>query len=788
MSNIKFFGNAKIQGKTFFQLLGSSPTYAIGKSLSAVNEGSSVTFTLSTTNVVNGTIIPYVITGVSLADLASGALTGNFTLSGNRAIATITLAADALTEGSETMTVSLSSGVASASVVVNDTSRTPHYTLTSSTALVNEGSSVTFTLSTANVANGTVLPYVISGISSGDLSSGSLTGSFTVFNDSASTSITLANDVLTEGTETATLSTAVGSVTVTVNDTSRAPTYSIGRSMSAVNEGSSVTFTLSTQNVPNGTEVPYTISGISLADITSGSLTGSFTVNNNLATASFILAADALTEGTETLTLSTSVGSVAVDVNDTSKNPTYAISRSIYNVNEGSSVTFTLSTTDVSNGTTIPYTISGISLSDLSSGSLSGNFTVSNNLATANVSLTADNLTEGTEQITIALNNAQASSFALAIDTSLSLPMTLSGTNLVGWYDYTYGAYNTVGNFVDDENASTWTISMVPGPLYNFQRSKSTVNDRTSYNHPANIYSVSNSSIFYSYSINAYDLADISMYWTGTNWRVEVTDIYRDDGEGGKNLSPNYTPRSMYWDATGDTRYPWEANWGTGNSVTRQATVSSTPATEGQTVTHWQNKVNRNNNFAQSTLASQPILSAGSIQLNTKWMSTNFNQFATRTYYFVGNARNTQATSTRSILNFAGTTSTTSTMRHALITRNTSNVQRYGLSQGTTTAASIQSTYAPLSSWTGKPQIVCASFSSANNGKISLNNSSESSLTAIGNNFPSSDVNGNNPLYLGSSEANSFINVKEILVFDSVHTTEQKTQVINYLNAKYNAF
>jgi len=480
-------------------------------------------------------------------------------------------------------------------------------------------------------------------------------------------------------------------------------------------------------------------------------------------------------------------GKAFFNLSESAPTPTYAIGRSIYNVNEGSSVTFTLSTTNVANGTTIPYTISGISLSDLSSGSLNGNFVVSNNLATATVALTADNLTEGTEEIIIALFDGQPSSFALAIDTSLSLPMTLSGTNLVGWYDYTYGAYNTVGNLVDDENASTWTISMVsanPSNVWGY--SKSTVNDRTSYNYPADIYSVSNSSIFYSYSINGYYLADISMYWTGTNWRVEVTDIYSDSGEG-KDLSPNYTPRSIYWDATGDTRYPWEANWGTGNSVTRQATVSSTPATEGQTVTHWQNKVNRYNNFSQGTLASQPILSAGSIQLNTKWMSTNFNRFATRTYYFVGNSRNTQNNTSRSILNFAWTTATTSTLRHALITRNSSNAQRYGLSQGTTTAASIQSTYAPLSSWTGKPQIICASFSSANNGKISLNNSSESSLTGIGNNFPSAD-GSNNPLYLGSSEANSFINVKEILVFDSVHTTAQKTQVINYLNAKYNAF
>jgi hypothetical protein len=372
--------------------------------------------------------------------------------------------------------------------------------------------------------------------------------------------------------------------------------------------------------------------------------------------------------------------------------------------------------------------------------------------------------------------------------------MTLSGTNLVGWYDYTYGAYNTVGNFVDDENTSTWTISMIEESfnIYNNNYSgysRSTVNDRISYN--GSIYNPDR--LPFRPPNTNYDNASYRMFWTGTNWRVEIVAIGYDDGEGGWNADAAYASGSIYWDATGDTRYPWEANWGTGNSVTRQATTSSTLATEGQTVTLWRNKVNTsastNDGFSQGTLANQPVLSAGSIQLNTKWMSLYYQNrpFATRTYYFVGNARNTINSTTRSILNFGGTTATISTLRHALVNRNTSNVSRYGLSQSATGSGS-QSIYLPLSSWTGKPQIVCASFSSANNGKISLNNSSESSLTTIGNNFPSADGSNNNPLYLGSSEANSFINVKEILVFDTVHTTEQKTQVINYLNAKYNAF
>ena len=224
-SLIKILDNAKFLSKTVFGDVSPNPTYQLGSSLASVNEGSSVVFTLSTTNISDGTLVPYVITGVSLADLASGALTGNFTVASGLASASITLAADALTEGSETMTVSLSSGVASASVIVNDTSRTPTYAIGRSLSAVDEGSSVVFTLSTTNVANGTVLPYTISGISSNDVTTGSLTGSFTVSNGLATATITMSADQLTEGAETATLTlnNAAASNFVVVNDTSTTP-------------------------------------------------------------------------------------------------------------------------------------------------------------------------------------------------------------------------------------------------------------------------------------------------------------------------------------------------------------------------------------------------------------------------------------------------------------------------------------------------------------------------------------------------------------------------------------
>ena len=117
---IKIQGNANFQGKT---ILGTAtPTYAIGRSLSAVNEGSSVVFTLSTTNVANGTVLPYTISGISANDVTSGSLTGSFTVSNNLATATITLSADQLTEGAETATLTLNNIAASNFVVVNDTS------------------------------------------------------------------------------------------------------------------------------------------------------------------------------------------------------------------------------------------------------------------------------------------------------------------------------------------------------------------------------------------------------------------------------------------------------------------------------------------------------------------------------------------------------------------------------------------------------------------------------------------------------------------------------------------
>ena len=100
--------------------------------------------------------------------------------------------------------------------------------------------------------------------------------------------------------------------------------YSLVRSKLSVDEGSSVTITLETDNIAAGTLVPYTITGITSADIDGASLTGNFTIDSaGDAFLTLNITADGATEGTETLTLTLDGQGVSttVSINDTSTAP-----------------------------------------------------------------------------------------------------------------------------------------------------------------------------------------------------------------------------------------------------------------------------------------------------------------------------------------------------------------------------------------------------------------------------------------------------------------------------------
>lgn len=421
-----------------------NPTYSVTPSAATVNEGKSVTYTLATDGVKSGTAIPYTITGIDAADLSKGSLTGKFVV-GKTDTVTLTLKSDNTTEGDETIHFSLDGGLATATdVTVKDTSTTPPtYTLTASAPSVDEGSTVTYSLATTEVAAGTKLAYTIAGITSADLSKGSapLTGEFVV-GTTDSITLRLANDKATEGPETATLSLdgikAATPVSVTVNDTSLTPNTAPTISGAVAASGDVNT------NIP--------LADLTFADVENDNLTVTVTATNG--TVNGLTDADTALAGIQlkgtpaevtvafaaaTFTGTTAgAGSVSVIANDgtvsspsttldVTLNATYALSASASAVDEGGSVTYTLTTAGLAAGASVPYTISGVQAADVT-GSLAGSFTVgADGSATATVGLVADKQTEGAETLKLALDNGKASAADVTVNDTSKAGVDITG-------------------------------------------------------------------------------------------------------------------------------------------------------------------------------------------------------------------------------------------------------------------------------------------------------------------------------------------------------------------------
>ncbi|NBP04492.1 MAG: hypothetical protein EBU90_31300, partial [Proteobacteria bacterium] len=333
------------------------------------------------------------------------------TIKSGTASITRTLKSDLLTEGSETIVLNLRTSstvgtiVATASsVTVNDTSLTPvaTYVITPNKTSVDEGGVVIYTITTTNVADNTKLYWYNTGTTSNaDFTDGQNQGTVTIKSGTASITRTLKSDLLTEGNETIVLELETGNsnavvataATVVVNDTSvqLISAYTIAPDKNSVDEGGVVTYTITTTNVSDNTILYWTNSGTTLpTDFTDGLNQGTVVVNSGTGTITRTLTNDKLTEGSETIVLNLrTVGptgtvvatSTPVTVNDTSKSaPTYKIVPNKLTVPEGETVTYTITTTDVANGTILYITNSGTTTAaNFSDGVNSGTITISNN-------------------------------------------------------------------------------------------------------------------------------------------------------------------------------------------------------------------------------------------------------------------------------------------------------------------------------------------------------------------------------------------------------------------------
>ena len=120
---------------------------------------------------------------------------------------------------------------------------------------------------------------------------------------------------------------------------------------------------------------------------------------------------------------------VTVTIRDTSLDPTptYALASSSSVVGEGSAFTITVNTTNVADSTTIPYTITGVSVSDIEE-ALTGNFTITSNTDTITITTVADEISDGIDELILTLDGLGVSVGVTINDTSTEPSPTPSGT------------------------------------------------------------------------------------------------------------------------------------------------------------------------------------------------------------------------------------------------------------------------------------------------------------------------------------------------------------------------
>ena len=216
----------------------------------------------------------------------------------------------------------------------------PTYTVTQSATSVDEGGSVTFTVTTTNVPDATTLYYSLSGTATADdFVGGTMAGSFTITNNTGNFTVNVVGDVITDDGENftanirtdSTSGTIVGSsLQVTIADVSL--TEAITQSATSIDEGGTVVFTVSTSGYPTGTTFYWTTElasgGITAADFSDGSLSGTITTNSvGQADINRILVSDRISEGVEKFKIQIRTGSTGgpiiltsneVAINDTS--------------------------------------------------------------------------------------------------------------------------------------------------------------------------------------------------------------------------------------------------------------------------------------------------------------------------------------------------------------------------------------------------------------------------------------------------------------------------------------
>ena len=218
--------------------------------------------------------------------------------------------------------------------------------------------------------------------------------------------------------------------------------------------------------VKDGSKIPYKITGVSSAEI-GVPLEGTVTFTNKTGTLAIPITADGVINAPKVMTVSfggdTGCGSHAVTIYSL-KPYTISASASPSTINEGQSSTITVTTTNITDGTTIPYEVTGTATI---SGSTTGSVTITGNTGSFTLSTSDVNKRDPSEAV---VTFGQASSLVVqcCTDDVVSVTITVTGTGTgpslipastgcnyveipISWC----GVYNAAGNLIGVEPSGT---------------------------------------------------------------------------------------------------------------------------------------------------------------------------------------------------------------------------------------------------------------------------------------------------------------------------------------------
>tara|TARA_B110000285_G_scaffold61272_1_gene70435 strand:- start:8987 stop:11173 length:2187 start_codon:yes stop_codon:yes gene_type:complete len=306
-----------------------TPTYTITAN-SSVDEGSSLSVTVDTTNVADQTLY-WSSTETNDIDVSSG----SFSLTGDQGTFSILITADGISDPGETFTFVIRTGsvggtvvATSDSITINDIANPPSYNVVPASSSIDEGVALNVTVNTTNVADSTTLYWTVTNASEFSTSS----GSFVITSNTGSFGVTPTLDANVDS-DTFNIQIRTGSIGGTIVETTdtpitivdKTPTYSLVYN-SNVDEGSALNVTFNTANVADQTL--YWVVTSNAGDFSTSN--GSFPLTSNTGSFSITPDADSTTEGVEQFFFVVKTGSIngttissssGVTVNDTSQDP-----------------------------------------------------------------------------------------------------------------------------------------------------------------------------------------------------------------------------------------------------------------------------------------------------------------------------------------------------------------------------------------------------------------------------------------------------------------------------------